>query len=74
MQLPLPWLQVLCVAMTAILAALKQASNWKINDTPVDQFTSKQFQEQASVVVNVCNTGLDIRDTESVGITGKQQY
>ena len=27
--------------------------NWKINDTPVDQFTSEQFQEQASVVVNV---------------------
>ena len=26
--------------------------NWNINDTPVDQFTSKQFQEQASVVVN----------------------
>ena len=27
--------------------------NWKINDTPVDQFTREQFQEQASVVVNV---------------------
>ena len=48
--------------------------NWKINDTPVDQFTSKQFQEQASVVLNACNTGFDIRDTESFGITGKQQH
>ena len=28
--------------------------NWKINDTqaPVDQFTSEQFQEQVSLVVN----------------------
>ena len=42
--------------------------NWMINDTPADQFTSEQFQEQASVVVNVTQ-GFNIRDTESVGIT-----
>ena len=28
MQLPLAWLQVLCVAMTATQAALEQASNY----------------------------------------------